>query len=45
MWTLFLLCVPLHSLPGSAPPFASMSMQESSEVTGLNHTNDILQER
>lgn len=39
------LCVPLQSLPGSAPPFASMSMQESSEVTGLNHTNDILQER
>lgn len=37
--------MPLQSLPGSAPPFASMSVQESSEVTGLNHTNDILQER
>lgn len=34
-------CVPQQSVPGSVPPFVSMSVQESSEVTGLYHTNDI----
>ena len=35
------LCVHQQSVPVTVPPFVSMSVQESSEVTGLYHTNEI----